>query len=74
MSSKPLRYYVLSVAPDMDHIRRGVWIRSKIMDYESANTLYKSFKNIGCIVYLEIVERVHVGTRAEGDILKFWGE
>lgn len=73
-TGKTIRYYVLSVAPDMDHVKRGYFIRHRINDYDSANVLYSAFKRQGCVVYLEIMETVKAGTRAEGDIKKWWGE
>lgn len=66
--------YLLTVAPDMAHVKKGMWTTQSFTDINDALALARAFEKLGAIWYLETVETKKVSTRGSKPLTDWWGE
>lgn len=75
MTKKTIVRYVLTVAPDMAHVKKGMWTTQTFNHYEDAYYLARAFEKMGAVWYLETIETTQFNARGSCDAInEWWGE
>lgn len=69
----PPAYAVLTIAPDMDTLKKGYFIRARVNNCPDARVLRDKFRAKGLVVYLEIIKPEITDITGTNDILDYWG-